>query len=99
MDAWFDDAIESEGLANRIAECKASLLGRIQKTLDGPKQVSPQADAANGERAYLVVNPSNHPQRVFLKDIPGTVDASSCERIFATETIEGKSRVVIDIPS
>ncbi len=99
MDAWFDDAIESDGLANRIAECRASLMARIQKTLASPKQVSPQADSMMSERAFLVVNPSNHPQRVFLNDIPGAVDAASCERIFATETIEGKSRVVIDIPS
>ena len=104
MDAWFDDAIESDGLAKRIAECRASLMARIQKTLAGPKHDSPhadspQADSAKSERAYLVVNPSNHPQRVFLNDIPGTVDAASCERIFATETSAGKSRVVIDIPS
>ncbi len=104
IDGWFDDAIESDGLANRIADCRSVLMTRIQKTLAGPKHAtvqtdSVQTDATTGGRAYLMVNPSNHPQRVFLNDIPGTVDGASCNRIFASESSSGRSRVVIDIPS
>ena len=103
IDGWFDEPFSSVELNNRIAECRSTLMARIQRVLAGPK-LSPQtadsatADAAKGDQAYLMVNPSNHAQRVFLNDIPGTVDASSCTRIYASESKAGKSRVVIDIP-
>ena len=104
IDSWFDEpvsvdeSIAIEELCHRIAECRASLMARIQGTLVGSNLATQQADLASGIRAYLMVNPSNHPQRIFLKDISGSVDSSSCTRIYASESQAGKSRVVIDIP-
>lgn len=98
IDGWFDEPYSSEGLNKRITECRSTLMARIQRVLAGSR-ISPQpSESATDDQAYLMVNPSNHAQRVFLNDIPGTVDASSCTRIYASESNAGKSRVVIDIP-
>ncbi len=98
IDGWFDEPFSTEALNNRIAKCRSTLMARIQTVLAGPNFSSHQTESATGVRAYLMVNPSNHAQRVFLNDIPGSVDSSSCTRIYASESDAGKSRVVIDIP-
>ena len=98
VDGWFDEPFSSEALNDRIAQCRSTLMARIQRVLADPKLLPPQADTTTGDRAYLLVNPSNHAQRVFLNGIPGTVDSSSCTRIYASESDAGKSRMVIDIP-
>ncbi len=100
LDGWFDGTSNPEGLADRIAGCKSKLMGRIELALAGSKKALQTTGAApSSEQSYLVANPSNHPQRLFLSDIPGSVDAASCTRIYASECDAGKSRVVIDIPS
>ena len=93
IDGSFDSQFEATGISKRLAEGKLKLLARVQKTLGGAGK-----PATNRAGAYLVINPSNHSQRMFLSDVPGVVDSSSCTRILAAETKLGKSRVVIDIP-
>ncbi len=98
VDGWFDESFDPNGLAERLVELRATLMARIQRALVSPMHSKREGMTLHGGRAYLMVNPSNAPQRVFLNDIPGTVDAASCTRIFASETRDGTSRVVIDIP-
>ncbi len=98
VDSWFDDSFESNGLAERIVELRANLMARIQRALANTRDLKREGMTSSDDRAYLMVNPSNAPQRVFLSDIPGTVDAASCTRIFASETKDGKSRVIVDLP-
>ena len=98
IDGWFDETFDPEGLGEHISECRTGLMARITSALARPMHSKPLGTTSTGDRAYLMVNPSNHPQRVFLNDIPGNVDASSCTRIFASESKAGASRVVIDIP-
>lgn len=93
IDGSFDTKFEAAGISKGIADGKAKLLARIQKTLGGSGKA-----ATTRAGAFLVVNPSNHSQRMFLSDVPGAVDSASCTRILAAETKSGKSRVVIDIP-
>ena len=97
VNAWYDGASPPQGLEAWISESKKRLMERIVRALSGSKE-SDTAPPSAGHR-FLVVNPSNHPQRVFLKDIPGEVEADSSKRILATECVAGKSRVVVDIPS
>ncbi len=100
FDAWFDGTSSPMGLSSRITDCKAKLMGRLERVLAREKRSSqPNAATTNAELSYLIVNPSNHPQRVFLSDIPGVVDPASCSRIYASEYGGGCSRVVVDVPS
>ncbi len=100
LDAWFDGDSYPLGLKDRIAACKLKLMKRIERAVcAGPSPSQATSDSRSGERSYLIANPSNHPQRLFLTDIAGSVDPASCSRIHASETHAGKSRVVIDVPS
>ena len=97
IDGSFDGKLDLAGIGQKIAVCKATMMDRIQRTLAGIA-AKPEARSMGSVRAYLVVNPSNHSQRIFLSNVPGKVDSASCTRILATEFKSGKSRVVIDIP-
>jgi alpha-mannosidase len=94
IDGSFDETISVDEVSQKIANGKAKMMARIQKTLGGGT-AQPEANTAS---AYLAVNPANHSQRMFLSDLPGAIDSASCTRILAAETKSGKSRVVIDIP-
>ena len=100
VDDWFDDAFDSAKVSVLIEECRTKLMARIQKTLGvfEATKGSAQLPENSGLRGYLMVNPSSHPQRVFINEVIGSVDATSCTRLVAVEANAGKSRAVLDIP-
>jgi len=102
LDRWFDGspastthASDFEDLKRQLNLGRKNLLERIQKTLRGQK-----ASEANSQTAisHLIVNPSNHPQRLFLDDLPGEVELASCTRLIAAECDAGRSRAIVDVP-
>ena len=94
FDGTADSKTDTAEISQTTSEGRKTLMSSIRKTLGGNGANS----GMNGTVGYLVVNPSNHSQRMFLSDVPGAVDPTSCTRILAAETKSGKSRVVIDIP-
>ncbi len=100
IDCWFAESFDSETISRQIGECRTKLMARIRQTLGAfeATRVSAQPADSNGLRGYLMVNPSSHPQRIFISDVLGSVDATSCSRLVEVESNAGKSRVVVDIP-
>lgn len=66
-----------------------SEIAKISKLETGPSR------PANG---LLVVNPTSHARRMFLSDVPATIDAASSTRIFGLSTHSGFSQCVVDVP-
>ena len=100
IDCWFDESFDSATISRQIEECRTKLMARIRQALGAFEATRDSAQPAdsNGLRGYLMVNPSSHPQRIFISDVLGSVDATSCSRLVAVESNAGKSRVVVDIP-
>lgn len=104
IDTWFDSEKNvaeaslhiSTDLSQQIASCKEELLEQIRISLGG--RASESGGTSSTATGYLIVNPSNHPQRLFLEDVPGVIDASSCTRIQACESSGQSSRLVVDVP-
>ena len=105
VDSWFDtdkagserDDEDCSKLQPRLQACRENQLAQIRDTLSN-RTTSSNAEATKEATSYLIANPSSHPQRLFLKDIPGTIDQSSCSRIYAAESSNGTSRAIVDIP-
>jgi hypothetical protein len=104
-DAWFaNDAsdqestsVTTEALYKKLESLRILTMQRIAKVLLKDKAVA-EGDNLGAPFGYLLINPSNHPQRVFLEKIDGTIDSSSSKRIVACETRTGKSNAVVDVP-
>jgi alpha-mannosidase len=105
LDGWFDtnkagsqhDDASRSNLHQRMQVCREKQLVQIRETLNH-RTTSSNAEATKEVSSYLIANPSSHPQRLFLKDIPGTIDQASCSRIYASESSDGTSRAIVDIP-
>jgi hypothetical protein len=96
-----DAGLESEinvGIEARIAEQRESLLKQIRATLsNGPKSTG-QPNLLESGKGYLLINPGNHPMRLFLEGLEGDVDPSSSKRIVACDARSGRTDTVVDIP-
>ena len=108
LDGWFDpDKSKSQrleavfsNLQERMKVCREHQLEQIRNAVGNRAnaKISDSEVGLGDTVGYLFANPSNHPQRLFLEGIPGTIDPDSCTRIFAAESIGGKSNAVLDIP-
>ena len=100
VDGWFDEPRDPADISTQIDELRAKLMIRIRETLGTFEAATKKTQAVevDGERGYLMVNPSNHPQRVFVNGLLGAVDTASCTRLVTVEAGDGKSRAVVDIP-
>lgn len=93
-------------IENQVQSLRAALLERIRKTLSNQSQQasgsSPDDRSPNDHSAaskgFLLINPANHPQRVFLKDLPAELDPSSSNRIVASHIESGRTDAIVDIP-
>jgi len=96
-----DAGLESEinaSVAARIAEQRESLLKQIRATLSNGSSTSGQVDQPGNGKGYLLINPGNHPMRLFLEGLEGEVDPSSSKRVVACDARAGRTDVVVDIP-
>ncbi|MFY7877385.1 MAG: hypothetical protein ACOVQM_18155, partial [Pirellula sp.] len=74
-----DAGLESEinvGIEARIAEQRESLLSQIRATLSNGSKTTGRPDLPESGRGYLLINPGNHPMRLFLEGLEGDVDPS-----------------------
>ena len=96
-----DAGLESEiqvGIEARIAQQREYLLKQIQATLSKGPRSTGRPDLPESGRGYLLINPGNHPMRLFLEGLEGEVDPSSSKRIVACDARAGRTDAVVDIP-
>ena len=85
--------------ADSNSDSLSSLLKVKNRLLQEISEVSRiQADASRPVNGFLIVNPTSHPRRVYLSDLPATIDATSSNRIFGVSTHAGFSQCVVDVP-
>lgn len=98
IDSWFDTPSGANpndtALAQVLEGSRRKLMLAIESALHG----SSAANADPNSIGTLIVNPSSHPQRLFLRDLPGSLNIQSSSRIYAAETIGGRSNAVVDLP-
>lgn len=97
LDAGLESEISSS-IATKLAEQRASLLEQIRTTLSEMPKPLRNGNELNSENGYLLINPANHPQRLFLESLDGEIDPSSSKRIVACDVRLGRTDAVVDIP-
>ncbi len=89
---WSHSAGSQSNALSNLTHAKNRLLHEIA-------QLSKlEVDASRPINGLLVVNPASHPRRVYLEDLPATIDATSSTRIFGLSSHDGFSSCVVDIP-
>jgi hypothetical protein len=89
---WTDSNDSQSNALSNLLRAKERLLREIAKLS------KLEADASRPVNGFLVVNPTSHPRRVYLSDLPATIDATSSTRIFGASTHDGFSQCVVDVP-
>lgn len=89
---WPNSACSNSESLSNLLRVKNRLLKEISEVS------KMQADASRPVNGFLVVNPTSHPRRVNLSDLPATIDETSSNRIFGVSTHDGFSQCVVDVP-